>query len=51
MIKEAHGDRISLRKELDYLTNYVELQKARLRETAAVSLSINGNPGTWKSLR
>jgi hypothetical protein len=45
MIKEAHGDRISLRKELDYLTNYVELQKARLRETAAVSLSINGNPG------
>jgi hypothetical protein len=46
MIKEAHGDKISLQKELDYLTNYVELQKARLRETAAVSLSINGDPGT-----
>ena len=46
MIKEAHGDRISLQKELDYLTNYVELQKARLRETAAVSLSIKGHAGT-----
>jgi hypothetical protein len=46
MIKEAHGDRISLQKELDYLTNYVELQKARLRETAAVSLSIKGQAGT-----
>jgi len=45
MIKEAHGDRISLQKELDYLTNYVELQKARLRETAAVSLSIKGQAG------
>ncbi len=46
MIKEAHGDRISLQKELDYLTNYVELQKARLRETAAVSLSIKGEAGS-----
>jgi hypothetical protein len=45
MIKEAHGDRISLQKELDYLTNYVELQKSRLRETAAVSLSIKGQAG------
>ena len=45
MIKEAHGDRISLQKELDYLTNYVELQKARLRETAAVSLNIKGQAG------
>jgi Histidine kinase len=45
MIKEAHGDRISLQKELDYLTNYVELQKARLRETAAVGLRITGEPG------
>jgi len=45
MIKEAHGDRIALQKELDYLTNYVELQKARLRETASVSLSINGSAG------
>jgi hypothetical protein len=45
MIKEAHGDKISLQKELDYLTNYVELQKARLRETAAVSLHITGEPG------
>jgi hypothetical protein len=46
MIKEAHGDKISLQKELDYLTNYVELQKSRLRETAAVSLSIKGQAGT-----
>jgi Histidine kinase len=46
MIKEAHGDKISLQKELDYLTNYVELQKARLRETAAVSLNIKGQAGT-----
>ena len=45
MIKEAHGDKISLQKELDYLTNYVELQKSRLRETAAVSLSIKGQAG------
>jgi hypothetical protein len=46
MIKEAHGDRISLQKELDYLTNYVELQKSRLRETAVVSLNIKGQAGT-----
>lgn len=42
MIKEANGDRISVQKELDYLTNYVELQKARLRNTASVEFTVTG---------
>jgi hypothetical protein len=42
MIKDADGERISLQKELDYLTNYVELQKTRVRNTAAILFDIKG---------
>ena len=42
MIKDADGERISLQKELDYLTNYVELQKARVRNTATILFDIKG---------
>ena len=37
VIKDANNYKIPLEKEIDYITNYVELQKARLGNTADVS--------------
>jgi hypothetical protein len=42
---EAHSDRVSLEKELAYISNYVELQKIRLGKTIRVDYSIEGS--TW----
>jgi hypothetical protein len=40
---EAHSDRVSLEKELAYISNYVELQKIRLGKTIRVDYSIEGS--------
>jgi len=43
IIKDAQGNKIPLEKELDYLTNYVELQEARLGNTAVIAFTKSGN--------
>jgi hypothetical protein len=45
VIKEANGSFIPLQKELVYINNYIELQKARLGNTAVIEFSCSGQPG------
>ncbi|KAI9463098.1 histidine kinase-domain-containing protein [Russula earlei] len=45
VIKDANDYTISLQKEIEYITNYVELQKARLHDTAHIRFDCSGEPG------
>lgn len=45
VIKDANDYKIPLQKEIDYITNYIELQKARLGNTADVRFEYSGAPG------
>ncbi|NUO03603.1 MAG: histidine kinase, partial [Saprospiraceae bacterium] len=42
VITEAHDDYVALEKEIDYLGDYVELQKMRLENTVEVVYEVNG---------
>lgn len=42
MIYESNTPTVSLSKEVDYLTNYIELQKIRFKDGAYVEMSLNG---------
>lgn len=42
---EAHNDTVLLQKEIDYVSNYVDLQKIRLGQTVKVDFKITGEPG------
>ncbi|HSC37552.1 MAG TPA: histidine kinase [Chitinophagaceae bacterium] len=44
VIKDANDYKISLQKELDYISNYIELQKSRLGDTARINYACNGSP-------
>ena len=44
VIKDAHDYKIPLNKELDYIRNYMELQKARIGSTTQVSYECSGDP-------
>lgn len=46
VIKDANDYKIPLTNELAYLTNYIELQKARLDETTNIQFNCSGNAGT-----
>jgi Histidine kinase len=46
VIKDANDNKIALQKEIDYIGNYVELQKARLGNTAAVYFEVTGTCGS-----
>jgi Histidine kinase len=43
VITEAHNDFVSLEKELDYIGDYIELQKIRLAETVRIGFHISGS--------
>lgn len=45
VIKDAHHYKIPLQKEIDYIGNYIELQKARLGKTTYVRFECSGEPG------
>lgn len=45
VIKDAHDYKIPLNKELDYIRNYMELQKARIGSTTQVRYECSGDPG------
>lgn len=45
VIKDANDYKIPLQKEIDYIGNYIELQKARLGNTTYVRFECSGEPG------
>ncbi len=44
IITNANDDVIGLEKEINYITNYIELQKTRLGNTVAIDYSLEGEP-------
>jgi LytS/YehU family sensor histidine kinase len=42
VIKDASGHRIPLQKEIEYIQNYIELQRARLGDTTRIRFSFTG---------
>ncbi len=45
LIYDTQADRVSLEKELEYLENYLELEKLRLRDPDSVTYTIDGEMG------
>ncbi len=46
VIKDANDYKIPLHKEIDYIINYIELQRARLGDTTQVRFECSGKPGS-----
>jgi len=44
IIKDAHNNKVALEKELNYISNYVDLQRSRLGNTARIHFDTIGNP-------
>ena len=42
MLQEASGEKVSLKKEIEYIRNYIELQKLRLQDPLKVNFMIDG---------
>ncbi|OQP63785.1 hypothetical protein A3860_22870 [Niastella vici] len=45
VIKDANNYKIPLQKEIEYISNYIELQKARLGKTTDVQFECSGDAG------
>lgn len=43
---EAHNDKVPLQKEMDYVQNYVDLQRIRLGQTVKIDYTVNGETGS-----
>ena len=43
IIKDAHNNKVALEKELNYIGNYIDLQKSRLGNTARIYFTSTGN--------
>ena len=43
VISEAHSDFVSLEKEINYIGDYIELQKIRLEKTVHISFVVSGS--------
>ncbi len=48
MLYESNEDKVDLIKEIQYLENYIELQKLRFKDKTSINFSINGNPDNQK---
>ncbi len=46
MLYEAEDVQVSLDKEINYLSNYIELQRVRFEEDVEISLKVEGNIGS-----
>ena len=44
IIRDAHQDQVALAKEVQYITNYIDLQKARLRDSVEIDYRLEGKP-------
>ncbi|GAB3945268.1 histidine kinase [Spirosoma harenae] len=42
IIRDAHRDRVSLLNEITYIANYIDLQKARLRDAVQIDYRLEG---------
>lgn len=43
---EAHNDKVPLQKEIDYVSNYIDLQRIRLGQTVSIDYTVEGNCGS-----
>jgi hypothetical protein len=43
VIKDAHNNKVALEKELNYISNYIDLQKSRLGNTARIEFTTTGD--------
>jgi LytS/YehU family sensor histidine kinase len=43
MIYEANNEKVAVSKEIEYIRNYIDLEKLRLEENVPIQLSIDGN--------
>jgi two-component system LytT family sensor kinase len=44
MLYESKDEKVSLEKEIEYLQNYIELQRMRISEKVNIRFNIDGNP-------
>ena len=44
MLYDCRKNMVSLEKELEYIRNYIELQKLRLETTVSISMKVSGEP-------
>jgi len=44
MLQDSNDEKVSLEKEVEYLQNYIELQRMRLPETVKIDFLIEGCP-------
>ena len=43
IIRDAHRDKVALAKEINYIANYIDLQKARLHDAVQINYQLDGN--------
>jgi LytS/YehU family sensor histidine kinase len=43
MIRDAHRNKVPLEKETDYINNYIDLQRARLRNSVPIYYALEGD--------
>ena len=48
IIRDAHHDNVPLAAETNYIANYIDLQKARLRDAVRVDYQQEGEVGRWQ---
>lgn len=48
MIRDAHRDKVPLTTEINYITNYIDLQKTRLRDAVQINFRLNGDVGRYQ---
>lgn len=44
IIRDAHRDKVPLAMEIQYIANYIELQRARLHDAAQIDYQLDGQP-------
>ncbi len=44
MLYESKDEKVSLEKEMEYLQNYIELQRLRISDTVIINFRLHGNP-------
>lgn len=48
MIRDAHRDKVPLDMEIQYIANYIDLQKARLLDAVQIDYQLTGELGQWQ---
>jgi LytS/YehU family sensor histidine kinase len=47
MIYESNENTVPLQKEIEYINNYIDLQRLRTRDNASIVFKVNGDPENW----